>query len=77
MRIIALSKAEIELLASGYSGCASDLRAEVIGAWDFHSNITTNIASTFIVDTSPSHLNGFIINLPVRGMTVYNWTADD
>ena len=73
----ALSKAEIESLASGYSGCASDLRADVVGAWDFHTNITTNIASTFIVDTSPSHLNGFIINLPVRGMTGYNWTADD
>ena len=73
----ALSKAEIESLASGYSGCTSDLRADVIGAWDFHANITTNIASTFIADTSPSHLNGFIVNLPVRGMTGYNWTADE
>ena len=26
---------------------------------------------------SPSHLNGFIVNLPVRAMTGYNWTADD
>ena len=73
----ALSKAEIESLARGYGGCPSDLRSEVIGAWDFHSNITTNIASTYIVDTTSNHLNGFIINLPCRGMTGYNWTADE
>ena len=73
----ALSKAEIESLARGYSGCTSKLRTEVIGAWDFHANITKNIASTFIVDTTSNHLNGFIINLPCRGMTGYNWTADD
>ena len=73
----ALTKAEIESLASSYTACPSDLRAKVVGAWDFHANITKNIASTFIVDVSPSHLNGFIINLPCRGMTGYNWTADD
>jgi len=73
----ALSKAEIESLARGYSGCPSDLRSEVIGAWDFHANITTNIASTYIVDTTSNHLNGFIINLPCRAMTGYNWTADE
>jgi len=49
----------------------------VIGAWDFHANITTNIASTYIIDTTSNHLNGFIINLPCRGMTGYNWTADE
>ena len=73
----ALSKDEIKNLASGYGGCTSDLRSKVVGTWDFHANITKNIASTFIVDMSPSHLNGFIINLPCRGMTGYNWTADD
>ena len=46
----ALSKDEIKNLASGYSGCTSDLRTKVVGAWDFHANITNNIASTFIVD---------------------------
>ena len=73
----ALSRSDIESLARGYGGSTSELRSEVLGAWDFHSNITTNIASTFIVDSSPSHLNGFIINMPVRGMTGYNWTADE
>ena len=73
----ALSKAEIESLARGYGGCTAELRSEVIGAWDFHANITKNIASTFIVDTTSNHLNGFIINLPCRGMTGYNWTADE
>ena len=73
----ALSKDEIKNLASGYGGCTSDLRSKVLGTWDFQANITKNIASTFIVDMSPSHLNGFIVNLPCRGMTGYNWTADD
>ena len=49
----------------------------MVGAWDFHANITKNIASTFIVDTSPNEQNGFIINLPCRGMTGFNWTADE
>ena len=69
----ALSKAEIDALARGFAGSAADLRSEVVGAWDFHANI----ASCQIVDTSPNRLDGFAINLPVRGMTGYNWTGDD
>lgn len=72
-----LSKAEIEALARGYKGCPSGLRNDVVGAWDFHANITNNIASTYIIDTSPGHLNGHAVNLPVRGMTGFNWTADE
>ena len=49
----------------------------MIGAWDFHANITKNMASTLIVDMTSNHLNGFIINLPCRAMTGYNWTADE
>ena len=49
----------------------------MIGAWDFQANITKNIASTYIIDTSPNVLNGHAINLPARGMTGYNWTADE
>ena len=48
----ALSKADIESLARGYGGCTAELRSEVIGAWDFHANITKNIASTFIIDSN-------------------------
>jgi N,N-dimethylformamidase len=73
----ALSKAEIESLARGYRGCSAELRNEVIAAWDFHANITTNIASTYILDTSPGVLNGHIINMPVRAMTGFNWTGDE
>ena len=73
----ALSKAEIEALARGYQGCPAELRNDVIGAWDFHANITNNIASTLIVDTSTSRINGYIINMPVRGMTCFNWTGDE
>ena len=73
----ALSKDDIEALARGYKTCAADLRRAVVGAWDFHGNITNNIASTYIVDASPNCLNGHAINLPNRGMTGYNWTGDD
>jgi len=73
----ALDKGEIDALARGFAGCESGLRSAVVGAWDFHANISDNIASCQIVDTSPNKLNGFAINLPARGMTGYNWTSDD
>ncbi len=73
----ALSKSEIEALARGFEGCAAELRNDVVGAWDFHANITTNIASTYIIDTSPNILNGHAINLPARAMTGFNWTGDE
>ena len=74
---IALSKAEIESLASSYDECNTTVRSTVVGAWDFHANIGKNIASTKVVDTSPNNHHGFIINMPNRGMTGYNWTADE
>jgi|TARA_B110000285_G_scaffold49168_1_gene55850 N,N-dimethylformamidase len=73
----ALSKAEIESLARGFQTCAAELRHHVVGAWDFHANITNNIASTYIIDVSTSRLNGHIINMPCRGMTGFNWTGDE
>ena len=35
------------------------------------------MASTLIIDMTSNHLNGFIVNLPCRAMTGYNWTADE
>jgi len=74
---IALSKNSIEKLAVSYDSCNTTIRSTVIGAWDFHANIGKNIASTYIIDTSPGNHFGFIINLPCRGMTGHNWTADE
>ena len=73
----ALSKAEIETLAHGYRSCSTELRSDVVGAWDFQANITKNIASTYVIDTSNNLLNGHTINMPSRAMTGFNWTADD
>jgi N,N-dimethylformamidase len=73
----ALDRNEIDALVRDYRYCPSELRNDVIGAWDFHANITNNIASTYIIDTSTSLLNGHAVNLPARGMTGYNWTADE
>lgn len=74
---VALSKEDIDALARGFKTCEAGLRRTVVGAWDFQANITDNIASTQILDTSPNVLNGFVINLPVRAVTGYNWTGDD
>lgn len=73
----ALSKAEIDAIARGYGGTAPSLRAKMVGAWDFHANIGKHIASCQVLDVSPNGLHGFAINLPVRGMTGYNWSGDD
>ncbi len=73
----ALSKAEIDTLARGFDASPAELRSKVIGAWDFHANITRHIASCQLMDVSPNRLDGFVINLPVRGMTGHNWTGDD
>lgn len=73
----ALDKSEIDALARGFKGCPAGLRRAVVGAWDFQANITRNIASTHILDTSPNLLHGHAINLPARAMTGYNWTGDE
>ena len=73
----ALGKSEIDALARGFKGCPADLRRAVVGAWDFQANITSNIASTHVLDTSPALLHGHAINLPARAMTGYNWTGDE
>jgi N,N-dimethylformamidase len=73
----ALSKSEIDALARGFDACPAELRTAVAGAWDFHANITKSIASCQIIDVSPHCRHGFAINLPVRGMTGYNWTGDE
>ncbi len=73
----ALSRSEIANLAKGYRGCSADLRADVVGAWDFQANITKHIASTYVIDTSANMLNGHTINMPCRAMTGHNWTGDE
>ncbi len=73
----ALEKNDIDSLARGIDGCDAELRNSIVGAWDFHANITDKIASCQILDTSPNKIHGFTVNLPARGMTGYNWTSDD
>ncbi len=74
----ALSAAEVELLLAS-AGCEQvpgELRGVVVGAWDFSANIADNAASTHIVDAGPNALHGVGINLPVRGVTGFNWSSD-
>ncbi len=74
----ALSDTEVELLLS-CAGCEhvpGELRGALVGAWDFSANIAENAASTHIVDTGPHRLHGVGVNLPVRGVTGFNWSSD-
>jgi len=48
------------------------LLSNVIGAWDF----SARMESQAIVDRSPNHLHGSVINFPARAMTGWNWTGE-
>ena len=67
----ALSSAEMELLCAYEvpAGLASD----VLGAWDFGSNITTD----GFLDKSTNDLKGILFNLPTRGVTGHNWDGSE
>ena len=67
----ALSSAEMELLCAYEvpAGLASD----VLGAWDFGSNITTD----GFLDKSTTDLKGILFNLPTRGVTGHNWDGSE
>ncbi len=73
----ALARHDIEALAPSFRSCPNRIKADVVGAWDFHANIVPNAASTHIVDESPNDLHGTAVNLPARGMTGYSWTGDE
>ncbi|MEC4815478.1 MAG: DUF6605 domain-containing protein [Scytonema sp. PMC 1069.18] len=51
---------------------------DLLAAWNFAVDITNQgTSANKIIDESPNHLDGQIINLPVRAMTGYNWTSDE
>jgi N,N-dimethylformamidase len=45
---------------------------ELVGAWDFSLNMSTQIA----VDRTPHGLHGQIVNFPARAMTGWNWSGE-
>lgn len=67
----ALGAAEMEALKSG--PVSSSLANDVVASWDFGADVT----SVHVTDTSPNMLDGEIVNMPVRGMTGWNWTGDE
>ncbi|MBI5616468.1 MAG: N,N-dimethylformamidase [Gammaproteobacteria bacterium] len=74
----ALSAADVELLlaSAGMENVPGELRGAIVGAWDFAANIAADAASTHIVDAGPNRLHGIGVNLPVRGVTGFNWSSD-
>jgi N,N-dimethylformamidase len=72
-----LERGAIDTLVRGFRASEPTIRNQVVAAWDFQGNLGRNAATTQIIDTSTNGLNGFIINMPARGMTGYNWTGDE
>lgn len=74
----ALTEAEIELVLNTPDSqmLSNELRASLVGMWDFSANIGKNAASTLVVDTSPCLLHGHCVNMPVRAVPGHNWSSD-
>jgi len=67
----ALDRAEIQALKS--TPFDAELLQDIVAAWDFSKDITGSEAT----DISPNRSHGRIVNLPVRGMTGWNWTGEE
>lgn len=58
-------------IGRGFDGKIDSPRIDGVAAWDF----SIGICSTRIVDTGPNALHGQIVNMPMRGVTGWNWTG--
>ena len=67
----ALNPMEIEQLK--YRQNQSLMSTDVLAAWDF----SKNIKSMNVSDVSGNRINGKLVNMPVRGMTGWNWNGDE
>lgn len=59
-----LRRSILEPMAAAYA-------ADLVGAWDF----SLDMSSDRIVDLSPNRLHGGLVNLPTRAMKGWNWTG--
>jgi len=66
-----LERAEMEALIA--LPVPLTLARDVVAAWDFAADITATIAR----DVSGNRLDGVCVNLPLRGVTGWNWTGDE
>jgi N,N-dimethylformamidase len=65
-----LGHAEIEALRAG---TAPETIDNLVAAWDF----AADIMSSKVTDSGPYKLHGKAINMPMRAVTGYNWTATE
>jgi N,N-dimethylformamidase len=63
----ALDRREIEALERGAS--PQEFGNALIAAWDF----SEGISSKEVTDSSPNHLHGTTVNMPMRAATGHNW----
>ncbi|WP_316192491.1 MULTISPECIES: N,N-dimethylformamidase beta subunit family domain-containing protein [unclassified Bradyrhizobium] len=65
-----LSRPELDQLDS--NPCCLDFTNDLVAAWDFERDISTDDIS----DTGPNQLNGFTINQPARAVPGHNWSGN-
>lgn len=58
-------------IGRGFDGKIDSPRIEGVAAWDFSLGIKT----TRVFDTGPRALHGETVNMPMRGVTGWNWTG--
>lgn len=67
----ALDRAEMQAIKT--LPINAELITDVVAAWDFSIGIT----GTTVTDMSPNRLHGRTAQLPVRGMTGWNWSGEE
>jgi len=72
-RIGARAFSRLEMEQARQAPIARELLRDIAAAWDF----STDIKGTCATDISPNRLDGEIVNLPVRGMTGWNWDGTE
>ena len=72
-RISARALSDAELQAFKAQRLSGALVPDLVAAWDFGADITSVTA----FDTSPNRLHGRLVNMPVRGMTGWNWNGEE
>ena len=72
-RITSRALSEADLQAFKAKRVSGALVPDLVAAWDFGADITSVTAS----DTSPNRLHGRLVNMPVRGMTGWNWNGEE
>ncbi len=72
-RIAARALAPEEMEALKQPRIPAARMSDVVAAWDFAADIT----GVRVTDQSPNRLDGYVVHMPARGMTGWNWSGEE